>query len=140
MDKSLRIIKFIEIDGKKIPACNTYLYAMPNDEIDERIRQLKYETVKNSLFITAEQICFDFFNAVKIDAAAGNHDEEEKLINKFLSYDELIVKYAQSFENRKSSIEFFKTVLVEREKLQRPTAIFSNMEMSNYYSKEECFV
>ena len=110
-------------DKRNLLTSDTFFFVLPNEEIEERMRQLKYETVDNSLFISAEEFCNEYYNSL--------HDAESQVafMNKLTQCDELIIKFAQFFEGKQYVINFLKDILDIRESNKKATAIFSDTEL-----------
>ena len=95
------------------------------EEIDERMKQLKYETVENSLFISGEEFCNKYINSL----LEKSHEKYAEFIAQMCDYDELIIKHAQFLKGKDNTIEILKTILAIREDMQKTTAIFSDEEL-----------
>lgn len=117
-------VRVIEVEGKEIKLEYAFFFVLPIDEIDERMKQLKHETVKNSLFISGEEFCNRYFNSL----LGKNHEQYAEFIAKMCDYDELIIKHAQFFKGKKNTLNVLKTILAIREDMQKITAIFTTEE------------
>ena len=119
-----REIRVIEIKGNEIKLEHAFFFVLPIKEIDERMKQLKYETIKNSLFISGEEFCDWYFNSL-----LGKDDKQyAEFIAKMCEYDELIIRHAQFLKGKNNTIEILKTILAAREFMQKTTAIFTSEE------------
>ena len=117
-------VRVIEVEGKEIKLEYAFFFVLPIDEIDERMKQLKHETVKNSLFISGEEFCNRYFNSL----LGKNHEQYAEFIAKMCDYDELIIRHAQFFKGKNNTINVLKTILAIREDMQKTTAIFTTEE------------
>ena len=120
-----REIKVIEVEGKGIKLEYMFFFVLPTNEIDERMKQLKHETVKNSSFISGEEFCGRYFNSL----VGKSHEQYTEFISQMCDYDELIIKHAQFFKGKNNTINVLKTILAIREDMQKTTAIFSDEEL-----------
>jgi len=103
----------------------TFYFVLPIEEIDERMKQLKHETVEDSVFIMAEEICNEYINSFQ-DKTKKQYDD---LVSKLVDCRELIIKHAQFLINKMSTIEFVKSIIEKRETMKKCTAVFSDREL-----------
>lgn len=104
----------------------TFYFVIPAEEMKERMRQLRHETVKGSIFISGEELCNQYITSLANDNSGREYAE---LVAKLADCPELIVKDTQFIIGKDNCIEFLKAIIRVREETEKCTAIFSDREL-----------